>query len=179
MSAIQVAKAVPKPRFGFPRRFLVIALLALSVLAFALVATIAAWPSGDESRVGVGSVDDFQADTVMHFENDGFFIVRLEDGSFLALHDRATGHLNDPIEWMEDLDYGGLTGWFRAPAHHETYDREGVLVFGPAVRGMDRYRLEIRGDELYVYTDQLYCGEGDAGGSEPCDGLDVPSPLAP
>ena len=127
----------------------------------------------------VGSVDDFGPDTVTHFEREHFFIVRLEDGSFLALYDRATGHLNDPIEWREDFEFQGITGWFRSPFHSETYDRQGLLVFGPAHRGMDRYRLEIRGDELYVITDQLFCGEGGTLGSTPCTNRNVPTPVAP
>jgi nitrite reductase/ring-hydroxylating ferredoxin subunit len=118
----------------------------------------------ERSYVVAGDVDDFAAGEPAHFEGEGFFIVRLESGELFALHDRATGHLNEPVDWRPELEFQGHTGWFRS-VHRETYDLTGALVFGPATRGLDRFPVEVIGGEVRVDTSRLICGPGAPAGT--------------
>ena len=85
-----------------------------------------------------------------------FFLLNLEagttpngeetEGGLLALWQRCP-HLGCTVPWRSDFSFRGRTGWFRCPCHGSTYTREGgVLVFGPAPRSMDRYKIEVQGD---------------------------------
>ncbi len=130
------------------------------------------WPRGEPSPiVAAGQVDDFALGSVTHFEKWHFFLVRLEDGSFLALYDRASGHLDDPIEWRPDFEFNGVRGWFRSPMHAETYDIVGELAFGPASRSMDRFPVAVVNGEVQVNKDVRLCAPGP---TLPGDGCVIP-----
>lgn len=174
MGSIPVAQPTPRRTWHFSRHVVPLALLMLGVVAVIGVALAVAWPTPEPgTTISAGSVGNYEPNSVTHLEDSHFFLVRLADGSFLALHDLATGHLNDPIEWRPNFTFDGETGWFRSPFHGETYDREGSLVAGPAARGMDRYPLKIAEGRIIVDTAIAYCGDGlpsdIAGGRDQCE----------
>jgi nitrite reductase/ring-hydroxylating ferredoxin subunit len=181
MDNIPVAKPKPIPReWKFRRRGLLLAMVALMIAAGAATIVMNAWPKSEDAVVLAGTLDEIEPGSVRHFEKDGFFLVSLEDGSFLALYDEATGHLNDPIEWKPDFEFQGVRGWFRSPWHNETYDREGNLMFGPAARGMDRHKVSFAGRSVIVDTSTLYCLDAkQTRGSTPCQPLGASDPVNP
>ncbi len=92
----------------------------------------------------------------MRIPEGRFFLVNLEagvtptgeetEGGLLALWQKCP-HLGCTVPWNAGFSFQGRTGWFRCPCHGSTYTREGgVLVFGPAPRSMDRFRLEVQED---------------------------------
>jgi nitrite reductase/ring-hydroxylating ferredoxin subunit len=180
VGSIPVANPSPLRHWRLSRRIVPLALLLAAAIAAIVVASALTWPHvpGSGRVLAVGAVDDFEIGTVTHVESDGFFLVRLDDGSFLALHDRATGHLNDPLEWRPEFEFQGTTGWFRSPWHGETYDRYGTLVFGPAARGMDRYRVRFENGVVVVDTRTLFCAPiGEEGPM--CADNNTPLPVKP
>ena len=157
-----VAKPAPKGRWRLSRGPLLVgAGLAAVVLGLVLVVAFA-WPAvlDVSPTVVAGQVDEFAVGEPVHFEEEGFFVVKLASGEVIALSDRAGGHLKDHIEWQPSLEFEDQTGWFRAPSHRETYSLDGSLAFGPASRGMDRFPVEVSGDTVRVDTSRLICGPG-------------------
>jgi nitrite reductase/ring-hydroxylating ferredoxin subunit len=75
--------------------------------------------------------------------------VRLDSGDFLALSARDA-HSDCWVPWRPEVEFEGRVGWFRDPCHGSTYDGEGVRVFGPAPRDLDRYPVEVRDGHVYV-----------------------------
>jgi cytochrome b6-f complex iron-sulfur subunit len=75
----------------------------------------------------------------------------------LALQARCT-HLGCFAPFCES------SGWFECPCHGSRFNRAGEYEFGPAPRGMDRYRLTVRPqidglpDRLAVDLDRLVTG---------------------
>ncbi len=62
-------------------------------------------------------------------------------GGVLALWQKCP-HLGCTVPWRPDFVFQGRKGWFRCPCHGSTYTKEGgVLVFGPAPRSMDTFRI--------------------------------------
>lgn len=76
-------------------------------------------------------------------------IVRLEDGSFLALSGKSS-HLGEFVPWRADFAFFGRTGWFREPLHGDTFAIDGTRVFGPAPRSLDRFALRIEDGRVIV-----------------------------
>jgi Rieske Fe-S protein len=157
--SIAVAVARPDPPSSVhilhARTILKAGLLASLLMVAALLAMYA-WPLKPElarpSRIiTVGQVDDFPPGSVTHFEEQKFWLVRLESGEFIALSQK------DPwrgctIPWRSDFVFGGTKGWFRDPCVGSTYDIEGHRVFGPRPRDMDRYPIAIKGKNVVVDT---------------------------
>ena len=72
--------------------------------------------------VTAGIVEDFPVGTITPFDTQRFFVVRFEDGGFLALHAKCT-HLGCAVTWNE------RSGRFVCPCHGSEFDQHGdVLV---------------------------------------------------
>ena len=102
-------------------------------------------PEVDEVRVEAGEIPGPDA-APLHSESGKFFLVNT--GEPLALYSRCT-HQSCLIRW-EDGD-----GEFHCPCHGSRFDREGLVVQGPAERPLERMAVEQLGDgALLVRTDQ-------------------------
>lgn len=135
----------------------------LALVALAAVAAVAVYflaqPGGGPSYVVAGNVEDFTVGEPVHFADQSFYIVKQESGEFLALYQKDP-HLGCTVPWRPDFEFHGQTGWFRNPCHRETYTLSGECVFGPCPRGLDRFPVEVVGDEVRVDTSPLICGPG-------------------
>lgn len=84
-------------------------------------------------------------------------------GGLMALYWKCP-HLGCTVPWRGDFDgsqvnFPGVTGWFRCPCHGSTYSRAGVRVFGPAPRSMDTFLITVNGDgSLTVNTRAITSG---------------------
>jgi cytochrome b6-f complex iron-sulfur subunit len=84
-------------------------------------------------------------------------------GGLLALYWKCP-HLGCTVPWRADfagaqVNFPGVTGWFRCPCHGSTYSRAGVRVFGPAPRSMDTFLITVNGDgSLTVNTRAITSG---------------------
>jgi cytochrome b6-f complex iron-sulfur subunit len=94
--------------------------------------------------VFAGNVGDFEVDSVTYILSGRFYLVRNADG-LLALWQKCT-HLGCAVPWAANEDQ------FHCPCHGSLYSENGVVQGGPAPRPLDRFPIEIRGDEIWVDT---------------------------
>lgn len=78
----------------------------------------------------LGPADDFAPGSVTAFPAGRFYLVRLEDGGFLALHRECT-HLGCSVPWHAEV------GRFECPCHASTFDITGAVLGPPASRPLD------------------------------------------
>jgi cytochrome b6-f complex iron-sulfur subunit len=90
-----------------------------------------------------GPIDDFEIGSVTAFPAGRFYLVRLDDGGFLAL-DRTCTHLGCTVPWRAD------EGRFACPCHASTFDITGEVLGPPAPRPLDRYLVRIENDIVKV-----------------------------
>jgi len=95
----------------------------------------------------VGKVEDFPAGSVTPFEAGRFFLVRLQNGGFLAMYRRCT-HLGCAVPY----DHG--TGQFVCPCHGSAFTVEGDVLNPPAPRPLDLFVMHIENGEVLVDTGQ-------------------------
>lgn len=138
-------------RRGFLNRLW--AILGIAALAEVLV-IVSAWfsPRGPRSEpeaageiIDAGRVDDFETGSVTAFVRGKFYLVRIENGGFLALS-RSCTHLGCTVPWDED------TRRFVCPCHASSFDLHGDVVEPPAPRAMDLFEVTIENDIVRVDT---------------------------
>ena len=134
-----------------------VAAVLLPVVGFA-VAPI--FESPEETWEGVGSPDDFTAETyrqavitiVDGVGDTGKTTVYIRQGSevldenpeqFIAISTRCA-HLGCPV------NFSAAAGNFICPCHGGVYDFEGKVIGGPPVRPLDRFQTRVVGDELQI-----------------------------
>ncbi|MEN8039945.1 MAG: Rieske 2Fe-2S domain-containing protein [Actinomycetota bacterium] len=134
------------------RSFLKYSGIAVGALAVAEIGTIGfryAQPRVAEGDFGgviaVGAVDDFPTGSITHIPNGRFYIARLDDGGFLALHQRCT-HLGCTVPWDQ------AAGQFICPCHNSQFDDTGDVLNPPAPRPLDLFSVSIEGDIVSVDT---------------------------
>ncbi|MCL7966085.1 MAG: Rieske (2Fe-2S) protein [marine benthic group bacterium] len=86
--------------------------------------------------VSAGPLDAFEPGSVTAFPSGRFYLVRLEDGGFLALS-RTCTHLGCTVPWVEEESR------FLCPCHASAFDRRGVVEKPPAPRPLDAHPVRI------------------------------------
>ncbi|MCI0643392.1 MAG: Rieske (2Fe-2S) protein [Chloroflexi bacterium] len=125
---------------------------ALSILAIVEIAGASLLflaPRSLEGEFGgvvtAGSVDNFPQGTVTEFPDGRFFLVRTEDGGFLALYRRCT-HLGCAVSWEPTRNR------FFCPCHASNFDFFGNVENPPAPRALDIFPVEINDGQVLVDT---------------------------
>ncbi|MCB9436526.1 MAG: Rieske (2Fe-2S) protein [Anaerolineales bacterium] len=93
----------------------------------------------------VGAVDDFPPGSVTPFNAGRFYLVRLEDGGFLALYRKCT-HLGCAVPWNQ------AEGRFICPCHASEFEMDGQVRNPPAPRPLDRFVVTIADGQVSVDT---------------------------
>jgi cytochrome b6-f complex iron-sulfur subunit len=130
--------------------------LALPVLGVALIAEMIWLVTGflrPRSRAGrdaggiivAGPVDRFAPGSMTAFPNGRFYLARLADGGFLALHRRCT-HLGCTVPWSDEAQR------FVCPCHASSFDVRGDVLSPPAPRALDLFPVRIENDIVKVDT---------------------------
>lgn len=96
-------------------------------------------------RVECGPVAAFATASVTAFPMGQFYLVRLEDGGFLALSRRCT-HLGCTVPWNKEDKK------FQCPCHASAFDITGSAIAAPAVRALDLFAVSIENDTVVVDT---------------------------
>jgi cytochrome b6-f complex iron-sulfur subunit len=130
----------PQPR----RSFLGLAWLGVGFAALGEAAWIVASflkprsraPKGGSNLVVAGPSDGFAPGSVTAFPAGKFYLVRLQDGGFLALHRQCT-HLGCSVPWDE------ASGRFACPCHASVFDLRGDVLAPPAPRPLDLFAVRI------------------------------------
>jgi len=95
--------------------------------------------------IDAGRPDDYPPGTITAFPEARFYLLRFEDGGFLALYTRCT-HLACLVSWEEE------DGRFHCPCHGSQFDREGDVLNPPAPRPLDRFPIAISARKIEVDT---------------------------
>jgi len=104
--------------------------------------------AGDSAGIVVaGPVDRFGPGSVTAFPAGKFYLVRLEQGGFLALHRQCT-HLGCSVPWMSE------PGRFQCPCHASSFDITGAVLGPPATRPLDTFPVRIENRIVKVDTRQ-------------------------
>lgn len=122
-----------------------IALISISVLEVTSV-IIAFLTSGSKKRHDsrtaklkvLARVEDVANGSVTAFRSNRLYLVRMDDGGFLALSLQCT-HLGCAITWNKDKDQ------FDCPCHASSFNVKGEVLSPPAPRTLDTYLLRIEG----------------------------------
>jgi cytochrome b6-f complex iron-sulfur subunit len=100
---------------------------------------------GDDSSLVIiaGPVDRFEPGSVTAFPKGRFYLARLDDGGFLALHRECT-HLGCTVPWVDAEDR------FVCPCHASSFDITGDVLSPPAPRPLDVFPVRIENDIVKV-----------------------------
>jgi cytochrome b6-f complex iron-sulfur subunit len=135
------------------RSFLKLAWIGLGVAALGEAAWIVASflrpraraPERVSSLVVAGPAESFVPGSVTAFPAGKFYLVRLDDGGFLALHRQCT-HLGCSVPWDE------AAGRFACPCHASVFDLRGAVLAPPAPRPLDLFPVRIENGIVKVET---------------------------
>ena len=128
-----------------PRRsFLKLAWLGIGIAALGETAWVVAaflkprglTPKSAGSLIVAGPSETFAPGSVTAFPAGKFYLVRLADGGFLALHRQCT-HLGCSVPWDE------TSGRFKCPCHASVFDLRGDVLAPPAPRPLDIFPVRI------------------------------------
>jgi cytochrome b6-f complex iron-sulfur subunit len=97
------------------------------------------------SVIIAGPVDRFEPGSVTAFPEGRFYLARLVDGGFLALHRECT-HLGCTVPWVAAEDR------FVCPCHASSFDITGDVLSPPAPRPLDVFPVRIENDIVKVDT---------------------------
>lgn len=136
------------------RKFLTRLLAGLGIVASLQAAWIAVSTLGSRRRtaeandggvIEAGPVGRFANRSVTPFPENEFYLVRLEDGGFLALHRKCT-HLGCSVPWLPDEER------FACPCHASAFDMRGAVLSSPAPRPLDLLPVAIENGRVLVDT---------------------------
>ena len=90
-----------------------------------------------------GDINSFQKNSVTIFRSGRFYLVRLDDGGFLALSFRCT-HLGCSINWEEDKQR------FICPCHASAFEINGNVQNPPAPSALDYFPVAVQNGKVMV-----------------------------
>lgn len=98
-----------------------------------------------ESLFVAGPADRFEPGSVTAFPSGRFYLVRLQDGGFMALHRECT-HLGCTVPW------DAAQHRFACPCHASVFDITGQVLNPPAPRPLDFHAVRIENGIVKVDT---------------------------
>ena len=124
-----------------------VALAEFVAVAFAFLRPPKSKARGEnaDSIITAGAVERFAPNSVTAFVRGKFYLVRLEDGGFLALS-RTCTHLGCTVPWVE------AEMKFACPCHASAFDITGNVIEAPAPRALDIYPITIENKIVKVNT---------------------------
>jgi len=96
-----------------------------------------------ENLFDIGTPEEFQPNSVTAFRQGHFYLVRLDDGGFIALSLKCP-HLGCSILWDEKANE------FICPCHSSKFDFRGEVISPPAPRSLDFYLVENINGRLFI-----------------------------
>jgi cytochrome b6-f complex iron-sulfur subunit len=137
------------------RNFLKIGLGALSLIATLEVGGVTFQFLRSRSLEGefggaitAGEEADFTPGTVTEFPDGNFYLVRAEDGGFLAIYARCP-HLGCSVNWVEEKER------FYCPCHASSFDFYGNFENQPVPRALDTFSVRFDGTQVVVDTAKI------------------------
>jgi Rieske Fe-S protein len=94
-----------------------------------------------------GNVNDFPNNSVTPFRQGQFYLVRRDDGGFLAVSLKCS-HLGCSIAWSESENK------FICPCHSSSFDINGEVLHPPAPRALEIFEISIDNGFVRVQLDK-------------------------
>jgi cytochrome b6-f complex iron-sulfur subunit len=132
------------------RLWAVLGLAAVAELAWILAAFVRPRRPRAADTAGLviaGPLERFEPGSVTAFPTGKFYLVRLAQGGFLALHRECT-HLGCTVPWVPELRR------FQCPCHASAFDLTGAALGPPAPRPLDLHPVRIENGLVKVDTRQ-------------------------
>ena len=101
----------------------------------------------DKRILNAGSVNDYPVNSVTPFRQGQLFLVRRNDGGFLAVSLKCS-HLGCSIAWNE------AEKKFICPCHSSSFDINGDVLHPPAPRALDIFQISIENGIINVQLDK-------------------------
>jgi len=101
------------------------------------------------SRFTIGNLATIKLDSVTFDAEHNLFIFRDKQGYLYALSAVCT-HLGCTARWNEGGIKGHPEGVIICPCHGSIFSKYGEVLSGPAVRPLDRFRMYLQDNKLYV-----------------------------
>lgn len=154
--AARKSKTKPAPAGGYSRRnFLHLGAGVLSALAgleILGVGLLYLKPKNMSEkfggRIAAGAVEDFPPGSVSEFPEGRFYLVRSQDGGFLALYGRCP-HLGCAVDYAEEKET------FHCPCHASSFDVYGNFNNSPVPRALDTFQIEIEDGRVVIDTARI------------------------
>ena len=83
------------------------------------------------------------------FEEENFWLVRLEGDEMIALYDRDP-YSGCNLTWGAGHEHMGRTGWIVDPCAGNVYDVTGACFGGPCEVGLNRLEVRMENGEIIV-----------------------------
>jgi cytochrome b6-f complex iron-sulfur subunit len=130
----------------------ILGLVALAELAFFTLSMLRPGKKNIKDNPGVnikvaGSVEDFPVNSVTPDRINKYFLVRAEDGGFLALS-LICSHLGCSVQWDKTKNQ------FICPCHSSAYDKQGNVINSPAPRALDYFPVIIEEGKVKIDMNQ-------------------------
>ncbi len=130
----------------------ILGLVALAELAFFTISMLRPGRKNlkDNPLINIkvaGSVEDFPVNSVTPDRINKFFLVRTEDGGFLALS-LICSHLGCSVLWDKAKNQ------FICPCHSSAFDKLGNVINSPAPRALDYYPVIIEAGKVKIDVSQ-------------------------
>jgi cytochrome b6-f complex iron-sulfur subunit len=94
-----------------------------------------------------GSVDDFQKNSVTPDRINKYYLIRYDDGGFMALS-LICSHLGCSVLWNEEKKQ------FICPCHSSAFDNHGSVINSPAPRPLDYFPVIIEEGKVKIDMSQ-------------------------
>jgi len=149
-AATATAAAAPSRRRLLLRLWSLLGVAAAAELAWIVVAFLRPRrPAAAQatSIVVAGPLERFERGSVTAFPAGKFYLVRLAEGGFLALHRECT-HLGCTVPWLASARR------FQCPCHASAFDITGAVLGPPAPRPLDLYPVRIENGIVKVDTSE-------------------------
>lgn len=106
--------------------------------------------SETETQIQIaGPIERFEPGSVTAFRDGHFYLVRLQDGDFLALHRKCT-HLGCTVPWDTDEQK------FTCPCHASAFDMRGEVLSAPATRPLEQFAVRVDNGMVEVDIANLF-----------------------
>jgi cytochrome b6-f complex iron-sulfur subunit len=126
----------------------ILGIVALAELAFFTISMLRPGKKNLKDNPGInikvaGNVEDFPKNSVTPDRVNKYFIIRSEDGGFLALS-LICSHLGCSVIWDKAKNQ------FICPCHSSAFDRMGNVINSPAPRALDYFTVIIEGGKVKI-----------------------------
>lgn len=122
---------------------------SLALVESGMLVTAYLQPGKAEGEFGgiitAGKIDDFPPGSVTYIPAGRFYLSRLADGGFLAIHQRCT-HLGCSVPWDQTQNR------FVCPCHSSQFTPEGDVINPPAPQALDIFPVILEDGLVKVDT---------------------------